>query len=301
MATAMDTSEQEPPRVDWRRCPARAVLLDDLKVGVLSLDAIETSVDEAWEMYREREEFANVPFSQFKRQLKAHREQIRKQKRRIVNGDDDGLVRDGEDQRPVYWLHCAAREILLSDLRNGLLSLSEDEMPTETAFSFYRNFDEFKLVPFKQFERQLKAHREQVAKLVAIALPQEKALVRDREVYPVRQTNRHGKQKFYLTEAAELLRDDIKKDRHAGLTPSQFRATRPEYSFSGCGLNLAEFKQRIYQEIRYRKLCNYHQHMRNILLEREAEVNDGKKRKRKRKKKAEADNAAPTTVQKKKR
>jgi len=244
-------------RIDWRKCPGRTVLLEDLNQGTLSLDEIETLPEEAWEMYKDRPEFDDVPFSQFKRQLKAHRDQVRKKQRRIVNSDNDAIALNGDDQRDVAWLHCAAREILLEDLRNGLLSVDEEETSVEEAWNYYRHFEEFLIVPFTQFKRQLKAHREQVTKLVEIAMPQELALMRDRELYPVQKVGRNGVPHFYLTEAAALLRDDVQKDLHAGLTPSAFRATRKEYSFEFCGLTLEKFKQRIYQEIRYRKYCNY--------------------------------------------
>jgi len=276
----MASADPEPPPVVWRQCPGRAVLLDDLRLGILSLDAIDTNAEEAWEIYGPREEFADVPFSQFKRQLKAHRDQVQKQRRR--NGEISRMVVPNDDDVDVDWLRCAAREIMLEDLRTGRLSLNEEETTAEQAWQFYRSLHEFELVPFKQFKRQLKAHRAQVSKLVAISWPQEQALENDRLLHPVRTTNQNGKPLFYLTEAATVLREDIKDDVHAGMTPSQFRRTRRVYR--ECGLSMKEFKQRIYQEIRYRKYVNYLNQERERLLTQVAEKRvKGGKRKRKKK------------------
>ena len=69
-----------PPRrenwVDWRNCPGRQVLLEDLADGTLPLDASVMSEEEAWETYRHCVEFEGVEFSQFKARLKDHRKQI---------------------------------------------------------------------------------------------------------------------------------------------------------------------------------------------------------------------------------
>jgi hypothetical protein len=50
-----------------------------LQRGLLTLDAEELSAEDAWAVvYSEMPEFELVPFSQFKRQLKAHRTQVLK-------------------------------------------------------------------------------------------------------------------------------------------------------------------------------------------------------------------------------
>jgi len=276
--------DQVVANVDWRKCPGRAVILEDLSNGILSLDAIETSTEEAWDLYRDREEFRGVPFSQFKRQLKAHREQVRKRQRKAQHGeelDDPSGEHEGEaDDRNVDWLRCAAREIILEDLREGRLSLLEEETSTEEAWEHYQLLTEFDLVPFLQFKRQLKAHRQQVTKLIEISMPQEYALAHDRKLFPLQGTKRNGEQKFYLTKAAALLRADVKKDLHAGLTPSQFRLKREEYSKRSCGLSLKQFKERIYQEIRYRKYVNWLNMKRDELFGKVAKKKDSRKRKK---------------------
>lgn len=270
----------EEANVDWRTCPGRAVLLEDLMIGNLSLDEIETTTADAWELYRYRAEFAGVPFSQFKRQLKAHRDQVRKRQRQQPLNHlnvPDGQAFDEEDNRNVDWLRCAAREILLEDLREGRLSLYESETSTDEAWEHYQQLTDFELVPYIQFKRQLKAHRMQVSKLVELSLPQECALTQHRQLFPIRRTDRNGRPLFYLTDVARLLRQDIHKDLQAGLTPSQFRATRQEYI--DCGLTMKEFKERIYQEIRYKKYLNHLEAEREKLLGRQAVKTDGSKRK----------------------
>lgn len=58
---------------------ARHILLDDLQFGRLSMNAVETSADEAWDFYRKMPEFEKICFSQFEERLADHRKQVGKQ------------------------------------------------------------------------------------------------------------------------------------------------------------------------------------------------------------------------------
>jgi hypothetical protein len=65
--------------VAWRTSGAQEILLNDLQGGTLTFDAEVLSAEEAWEsVYKDMSAFELVPFSQFKRQLKAHRGQVQK-------------------------------------------------------------------------------------------------------------------------------------------------------------------------------------------------------------------------------
>ena len=51
--------------IDWVNCPAKHVLLDDLKWGRLPRDKHEMSAEQAWSFYQRMPEFDDVCFSQF--------------------------------------------------------------------------------------------------------------------------------------------------------------------------------------------------------------------------------------------
>jgi hypothetical protein len=88
-AEEMKTEQQEQKLwVDWRTCPARGVLLDDLAKGRLPLKNTELSADRAFLFYRSMPEFENVCFSQFRERLADHRLQITKEYMECKRGED---------------------------------------------------------------------------------------------------------------------------------------------------------------------------------------------------------------------
>jgi hypothetical protein len=66
---------------DWKKCPGRQVLIDDLQPGGLLFEKPEITAEEAFEFYTTLPEFARVVFSQFKVRLESHREQANVQSR----------------------------------------------------------------------------------------------------------------------------------------------------------------------------------------------------------------------------
>jgi hypothetical protein len=74
----MPTSTK-PGWIDWRDCASKHIIMDDLKCGILPVDADELSAEEAWELvYQHLAEFVKdgVVFSQFKERLADHRKKI---------------------------------------------------------------------------------------------------------------------------------------------------------------------------------------------------------------------------------
>ena len=68
---------KDPELIDWLKSEARIVLLEDLGSGVLPLNEDELSTEDAWEVYKDHPAFVDlVVFKQFKKQLKAHCEQV---------------------------------------------------------------------------------------------------------------------------------------------------------------------------------------------------------------------------------
>jgi hypothetical protein len=73
---AVDGSKKKDKWVKWITCPARQVILDDLRRGAL-LDGV--SAEAAFKFYKKMPEFEEVCFEQFKARLKDHQKQATKQ------------------------------------------------------------------------------------------------------------------------------------------------------------------------------------------------------------------------------
>jgi hypothetical protein len=90
----MPKLKRQEATIDWKKSEARAVLIKDLTDGVLPLDDAEVSAEEAWATcYTNLPEFSNVGFEQFKRQLKAHRKQL-KEKTQAADTQEAALLHD---------------------------------------------------------------------------------------------------------------------------------------------------------------------------------------------------------------
>lgn len=157
---------------------------------------------------------------------------------------------------PTYidWRRSEARIVLLDDLQRNVLPLDENVMSAEEAWVVYSEHEAFKgLVEFRQFKVQLKAHRMQVGKKVPDLAVQLEALKHDRQLHPRASHNNRGEPIFDMSDAKELLQNDVKQKKHIGITPSQFRETRDEYKQFPSEI----IKERIYQEIRRQKFIYY--------------------------------------------
>jgi len=156
---------------------------------------------------------------------------------------DDGSLPD------IHWASSDARKVLLEDLELKHLPLYDFQLDAASAWEVYKAQPEFEKVPFKQFERQLGKHREQVLKRQAVIQTEEEAMRQFRARNPRQTTNNQGDPVIDLMPVKDLIREDVEKERHVGLTPSQFQQTRVEYQ----ALRPVKFKERLYQEIRRKK------------------------------------------------
>ena len=113
--------------IDWRNSEPRAILIEDLVGGILSLDDDEIPAQVAWDTtYKHLAEFANVPFEQFQARLKDHREQVEGdlgrayQERNNYFHDRALFPRKLTNHRgePIFDLH-PAKMLLRSDVAEG--------------------------------------------------------------------------------------------------------------------------------------------------------------------------------------
>jgi hypothetical protein len=150
--TATTAAKADGEWVDWKNCAGRQVLLDDLEDGRLTLDNSVT-IEQAWETYRVKPEFANVVFSQFKARLTDHRKQALKKLTQQQTEwkaylHDVGLQpRNSHNNRgePSFDLS-PAKELLRSDVIAGA---HEDVSPMEL-WQSRPEYMRFKLKKFRQ-------------------------------------------------------------------------------------------------------------------------------------------------------
>lgn len=143
--------------INWRDSLARIVLLGHLESGVLSLHEKEVSVEEAWEKYRDKEGFKDlVEFSQFKRQLKAHREQVRK-KKNAASVQENAMMYDikvrGRNLRnnkgELKFDYSDAKGLLREDVKNNNhLKLTLTEL--------WNKHEEYQLFPKAKFAERIR-------------------------------------------------------------------------------------------------------------------------------------------------
>ena len=154
-------------------------------------------------------------------------------------------------QKNIKWQGSEAREVLLGDLKNNMLPLDDDEYSAADAWKdVYSRMTEFEEVPFKQFERQLKAHREQVQRRLDEAKADKLRLANFRFDFPAPVT-------FRGSSTHVLLRKDVEEEMENGdgteIPADIFQSFRPEYE----AMPSREFGQRLRQERQYRTFCNH--------------------------------------------
>lgn len=152
---------------------------------------------------------------------------------------------------PYVWKNSEARDVLLSDLRDGVLPLNAEELSARQAWDLvYSHLVEFHGVEFPQFRDRLRDHRHQVVRELGNTRWTVDALAHDRQRHPRASHNARGEPVFYLhTAARQYLEADIKAKKHQRMKPAALRRTRAEYMV----FRLDIFRQRIYQEVRRQK------------------------------------------------
>jgi len=221
--------------LEWDFSDAKKMLEEDFGTDKLPREEDEMSAKDAWTYYENQEARKGANYGLFSSKLKALRTKWQR--------------RDAVD-----WRASSARLIILYDLERGTLSTDNDEEPAEELWEqVYSGLEEFEDVPFWQFEEKLKDHRRRHEESLDLSLQEDMILADDLEKHPTTTHNARGELKFYLTKAKQLLRQDVEKNNHKGLLPSEFQATRVEYH----PFDKRKFRERIRQEVRFQKFCNY--------------------------------------------
>ena len=245
---------------DWDKSPAKMLLDMDFNTEKLPADEKALPTKEAWKLYENHIAWEGASYAFFAEKLRA-------------------LRRKWERRDAIDWRKSSARLVILYDLESGRLSIDDDEEPADELWNVvYKHIEEFEDVPFWQFDEKLQDHREQHEKSLNASLEEDMILAHDLALHQTTTHNHRGELKFYLTKAKELLRSDVMNGNHESLTPAEFQQTRREYHpFDG-----RKFRERIRQEIRFQKWCNYLDDKRKEKLA-EALKEEKKKREKKNK------------------
>ena len=153
----------------------------------------------------------------------------------------------------IDWTKSDAKQVIMNDLQNGILSIDAAEVSAEAAWDVYTDTAEFSDVLFEQFKERLRDHRRKVRGDMLRATSETEALAHDRGLFPRQTENNRGEIVFDLSPAKELLRADVAEGKHNRMTPSQLQHSRVEYH----PFDSKKFKHRIYQEVRRVKFLNY--------------------------------------------
>ena len=131
----------------------------------------------------------------------------------------------------IKWEKSEAKAILEYDLAEGFLSMDETKCPAQFAWdTYYRHLPQFKMVPFKQFEDQLEAHRNSFRFKLGRAFRDPEAFVKYHRNHPTQARNKRGELNYDASPAKKLLREDVKNKEHEDITPTEFQQSRNEYA-----------------------------------------------------------------------
>ena len=156
----------------------------------------------------------------------------------------------------IDWKKSRARHIILEDLRQGIVPLTNEECSVEEAWHvWYKNLAEIiqEGVVFDQFKDRFADHRKQVASLKSQSLKEIEAFRRHQQLHPPKTHDEFGNPRYCMHAAKDLLRQDMSAGMHKRLTPNALRETRNEYKVFSQDV----FWQHVYQEVRRQKFINF--------------------------------------------
>ena len=146
----------------------------------------------------------------------------------------------------VKWKKSRAKQILLTDILEGRVSLEDDDptMDAENVFFMHPEYAEYD--PDK-FAARLHSLRETMKSSNTRSMEDRNAFEVYKALHTVSLTSNHGYIEYQGSESQRLLQKDIANGLHISMGKRDLYAFRPEY-FDQFPLNV--FRDKIYQEIR---------------------------------------------------
>ena len=156
----------------------------------------------------------------------------------------------------IDWWNSKAKEMVLEDLIEGIVPLTDEECMAEEAWEvWYKNMAEFvrENVLFEQFKDRFKDHHKQISSKKIKSHKEMQAFLHHRSLHPEKTHNEKGEPLYDVHPAKPLLQDDVQMKKHKAMTPTDLQASRTEYG----AFSLKVFRQHIYQEVHRQKFVFY--------------------------------------------
>jgi hypothetical protein len=144
------------------------------------------------------------------------------------------------------WRDNAARHLLEQEIMNGIIPLTNAEMPARIVHGLR---PEYSQLPFDSFPRRLQALRASCKAKLDRGMTDAAAFEHDRRFAQRPTFAALGLPRWEGSDAQRLLKTDITEGMHLQMTPMVLHATRDEYKVFA----LAVFRGHIHQEIKRRK------------------------------------------------
>lgn len=160
-----------------------------------------------------------------------------------------------KSKKTIDWTNSESKQIVWDDLEAGIISIDTTDKARDLYFGMYCHIPEFILegVTYEQFRNRLNDHRKVFQNRAQTVSRECAALAHDRLLYPQRSHNDRGEKIFHLTEAFQLLKQDVANKLHKKMKPSKLKQTRAEYA----DFSLQVFDRKIRQAVRRERLINW--------------------------------------------
>jgi hypothetical protein len=166
----------------------------------------------------------------------------------------------GKAKKPEAWANSKAKAILYKGLLDGSIPLCALEMGPQDVYLSHPEFAKWK---YDNFRSNLNTLRKTICADKKLSRADEKALVKDRELYPKKLTNSRGEPVWDGSVAQKLLHADVAAGKHrhfcvnenrvVGLAPKVLFETSEEYK----KFPLKVFRKHVDQEERRQKYLAY--------------------------------------------
>lgn len=129
------------------------------------------------------------------------------------------------------WRFSDAREQLAQDLIDGIIPLEGPFDSADIFDSLWKDNPAFKNFPYDKvrYDGRIESMRRQVLAAQNYASTDHTALLKDRQVYPIKGTSIRGKLRWRGSKAEAFLEDDVENGRHIGKAPRTIWASRDAY------------------------------------------------------------------------
>ena len=236
------------PSSSWRKSAAKKLLTKELKDGNIPFDGKEMAPKAVYDAYKDDPAFVGVKYdAAFTRRLRDLRKKLS----------------EVQEDETTDWRNSIAKQCLKQAFRDGLISLDFDKEKTGASKVWDEHcannpaFEEMKFG--NTFTRRLQSVRDDFLKKNSRAADDQIAFNNFRANHPEPTHNHRGKLRWAGSKAQQLLKQDMADGKHVGVRPKEFQATRPEY----LEINLASFRDHIYQEQRLWKFQSRKRRNRN--------------------------------------